>query len=61
MLGYAKIAGGMPSSVGAMTDHLMNQTLSPEQARLAAYYGRGMVQDNDMLNWSQMVARRDAP
>ena len=56
MLGFAKIAGGMPSSAGSMTDHLMNQTLSPEQARLAAYYGRGMVQDNEMLTWAQMVA-----
>ena len=56
MLGFAKIAGGMPSSTGSMTDHLMNQTLSPEQARLAAYYGRGMVQDNEMLTWAQMVA-----
>lgn len=32
-----------------MGDHLMNQTLKPEQARLAAYYGRGMVHDHDLL------------
>ncbi|MFL5289309.1 MAG: MobF family relaxase [Rhodopila sp.] len=43
MLGFAKIAGGAPSSVRSMTAHLMNSTLMPEQARLAAYYGRGMV------------------
>src|SRR5271166_2846363 len=46
----------MPSSVGAMTDHLMNQTLSPEQAKLAAYYGRGVVHDNEVLACAQAVA-----
>jgi hypothetical protein len=56
MLGFAKIAGGMPSSTGAMTDHLMAQTLTPDQAKLAAYYGRGMVHDNQMLAWAQSIA-----
>jgi hypothetical protein len=46
LIGFAKIAGGMPSSVGAMTDHLLNQTLTPEQASLAAYYGRGQVRES---------------
>ncbi len=44
MIGFARIAGGVPSSVSGMTDHLMNNTLAPEESRLAAYYGRGMVQ-----------------
>jgi hypothetical protein len=56
MLGFAKIAGGAPSSAGSMTSHLMNQTLSPEQAKLAAYYGRGMVQDNLMLAVARAIA-----
>jgi conjugative relaxase-like TrwC/TraI family protein len=56
LLGFAKIAGGMPSSTGSMTDHLMNQTLSPDQAKLALYYGRGMVHDDNMLAWAQAVA-----
>jgi hypothetical protein len=56
VLGFAKIAGGMPSSTASMGDHLMNQTLSPEQAKLAAYYGRGLVQDNQMLAWAHGVA-----
>ena len=42
MIGFAAIAaGGGPSSVGAMTDHLLNATLSQEGNRLAAYYSRG--------------------
>ena len=45
MIGFAQIAGGAPSSVGAMTKHLLNNTVSQEEARLAAYYGRGMIQD----------------
>src|ERR1700748_610336 len=31
-----------------MTDHLLNQTLAQDQARLAAYYSRGMVPGRDM-------------
>ena len=45
MIGFASIAGGMPSGAGGMTDHLLNNTLSPEHARLAADYERGMVGD----------------
>lgn len=55
MIGFAQIAGGMPSSVGSMTDHLLNQTLNLEQAALAAYYGRGMVQDAEMLNLAKQI------
>jgi conjugative relaxase-like TrwC/TraI family protein len=61
VLGFAKIAGGMPSSAGPMTDHLMNQTLGPEQARLAAYYGRGTVRDDDMLALAGQVASGETP
>ena len=39
-----------------MTDHLLNQTISPEQARLAAYYGRGQVRDEEMAEWARQVA-----
>jgi TrwC relaxase len=46
VIGFAQIAGGAPSSVGAMTRHLLNNTVSGEEARLAAYYGRGMVRDD---------------
>ena len=47
MIGFAQIIGGKPSSVGGMTDHLMNKTLvlGPEDERLALYYGRGQVRD----------------
>jgi hypothetical protein len=45
VIGFASIAGGAPSSASAMTAHLMNSTLQPEQAQLAAYYARGMVRD----------------
>ena len=55
MIGFAQIIGGKPSSVGGMTDHLMNKTLalSPEDERLALYYGRGQVR-NDPLRNSRM-------
>lgn len=45
MIGFQKIIGGTPSSVEAMGKHLWNNTLSPEQSRLAEYYRRGMVGD----------------
>jgi hypothetical protein len=44
MMGFAKIAGGAPSAVRAMANHLMNATLRPEESRLAAYYSLGMAQ-----------------
>ena len=31
MMGFAKIAGGAPSAVRAMANHLMNATLRPEE------------------------------
>ena len=45
MIGFAQIIGGKPSSVGGMTDHLMNKTLAlgSEDERLALYYGRGQI------------------
>ena len=43
MIGFAQIKGGYPSSAKAMRAHLMNATLSPTEAQLAAYYQRGMV------------------
>lgn len=49
MIGFASIAGGAASSVGAMTDHLLNQTLAPEDARLAAYYTRGLARHEDLV------------
>lgn len=47
MMGFAKIAGGMPSSVKAMANHLMNATLRPEESRVAAYYSTGVVRPNE--------------
>src|SRR5262249_46318197 len=50
MMGFAKIAGGAPSAVRAMANHLMNSTLRPDEARLAAYYSLGLVQaDQDAV------------
>ena len=51
MIGFAQIAGGAPSSTGALTNHLLNNTVNQEQARLAAYYGRGMVRDEGLIEW----------
>jgi hypothetical protein len=59
VIGFAQIAGGMPSSVQAMTAHLMNATLVPEQARLAAYYGRGMVSDVEEIGLDPRRAFRN--
>ena len=49
MLGFASIAGGAPSAVTAMTDHLLNTTLSPERSRLAAYYTRELARHEDLV------------
>ena len=56
MIGFAQIKGGMPSSARAMTAHLMNATLSPTEAQLAAYYQRGMVAEA----YEVQLAQRDA-
>lgn len=56
MLGFAKIAGGAPSATNGMTKHLMTQTLTPDQAELAIYYGRGGVRDEEMLELAHAVA-----
>jgi conjugative relaxase-like TrwC/TraI family protein len=49
MIGFAQIAGGAPSSVSAMSKHLLNQTLPEEQLRIAAYYRRGLVSYQQQL------------
>ena len=58
MIGFAQIIGGKPSSVGGMTDHLMNKTLAlgPEDERLALYYGRGQVRDDRLQELARAVA-----
>ena len=58
MIGFAQIIGGKPSSVGGMTDHLMNKTLAlnPEDERLALYYGRGQVRDDPLQELARAVA-----
>ena len=56
MIGFAQIAGGAPSSTGALTDHLLNSTVGQEQARLAAYYSRGAVKDLDLVGLAQQMA-----
>jgi hypothetical protein len=55
VIGFAAIAAGSPSSTGALTDHLLNNTVTQEQARLAAYYARGMVRD-EVYELAQQVA-----
>lgn len=45
MIAYGQIAAGAPSSVQGIAKHLMTQTVSQEQSRMAAYYRRGMVAD----------------
>lgn len=42
MLTYATIAAGSPSSMGAMTRHMLTQTVPKEVADLARYYTRGI-------------------
>lgn len=55
MIGFASIAGGAPSRVGGMTDHLLNNTLRPDHATLAAYYERGMVGEPAVLAMARQV------
>ena len=59
MIGFAQIAGGAPSSTGALTNHLLNNTVNQEQARLAAYYGRGMVRSDSLTELARQVADGD--
>ena len=58
MIGFAQIIGGMPSSAGGMTKHLMNKTLAlgPEDERLALYYGRGQVREDALIDLAGGVA-----
>jgi hypothetical protein len=56
VIGFAQIAGGAPSSTGALTSHLLNNTVNQEQARLATYYGRGMVRDEGLMELARQVA-----
>jgi len=60
VIGFASIAGGAPSSARAMTNHLMNATLQPEQARLAAYYARGMVREFDEVPKARREQQNEA-
>lgn len=39
-----------------MGDHLMNATVDRDEGKLALYYGRGMVRDNETLAWAEAVA-----
>src|ERR1700722_5822331 len=55
MISMAKIIGGS-AGTKRLTKHLMNNTLAPEMATLAAYYGRGAVIDNDMLDAARAIA-----
>lgn len=62
MFWFAKIAAGAPSAASGMTKHLMHNTLRPEEAKLALYYGRGMIQpgyDRLTLGTSQAIAEGD--
>jgi hypothetical protein len=49
----------MPSSASAMGAHLMNNTVSQEQSKLAAYYGRGgAVEPSLMAEMAREVANK---
>jgi hypothetical protein len=55
MLTYATIAAGAPSSMGAMTRHMLTQTLPREVADLARYYTRGMaIGEDQAAPWIDM-------
>lgn len=42
MLTYRTGAAGSPSAAKAMSEHLLQQALSPEMAAMAEYYAQGM-------------------
>lgn len=58
MLTYATIAAGDPSSTGAITRHLLTQTLPKEVSDLARYYatGTGTPEDRAVAELAQAVA-----
>jgi len=50
IVGFARISGGAPSSVRAMSAHLINQTMPQgERGVLAAYYTRGLALSEERL------------
>lgn len=55
MIGFQQIVGGMPSSLGEMTRHLMNKTLTREQGIVAQYYEKGAAAD-PIYDLAKMVA-----
>lgn len=59
MITFAKIAGGSPSSVGALTDHLYHNTLQQQDAHLAAYYTRGLAPQEDRVlgTFAELIAK----
>jgi len=59
VLGFASIAGGSASSVKAMTNHLLNNTLTDEHSRLAAYYTRGLARQAGLVlsTYADLVAK----
>lgn len=49
MITFGQIAGGAPGSVANMGKHLLTQTVTREQAEMAAYYAKGLG-DRDAQN-----------
>lgn len=58
MFGFQQIAGGGPKSVSGMSKHLINMTLSREQAAVARYYAKGTPED-PLESWARAVANKE--
>jgi conjugative relaxase-like TrwC/TraI family protein len=56
---FTSIAGVSARSTRSITNHLLNQTLSPEEARVAAYYALSQERDQPLLDLAaEVVAGR---
>lgn len=60
MIGFAQIAGGMPSAVSNMTAHLLNNTLGDaKEAAAASYYNRGGEVQSPWYDLAELVIAGD--
>ena len=55
IIGFARIIGGAPSTVSGLTNHLLNETQTPEAGVLAQYYTRGTELGEETLRLNEFA------
>ena len=54
---FAKIVGGKPATVSGMTNHLLNETQTPEAGVLAQHYTRGKELGEETMRVADLARR----